>query len=150
MTSSAFGALTSSKDNESDYGSDFGPDEGQLLDELLAGVASPSPRPASLSLGGIEDDEEPKAARVPVLLQPLPRPQTLGSNRPTKQAVLQQRQAKIQGRKDWSSFWTTRAQERSRAWKSQEARLSIETESDRSPPASSGVFPLRLSCDNAD
>lgn len=49
----------------SDYGSDFTPDEEEILNGLLQRLPVGSPSPLGLLLKDIEDDETPLGAKVP-------------------------------------------------------------------------------------
>ena len=59
------GAIFEQQDGISDYGSDFTPDEEEILNGLLQRVPAESVSESDLLLKDIEENEGPRGARVP-------------------------------------------------------------------------------------
>ena len=53
------------QDGDSDYGSDFSPEEERILTNLLQQYTLPEQHTGDLAPNGVEDDENPRGAKVP-------------------------------------------------------------------------------------
>ena len=62
-------AILDQQDGVSDYGSDFTPDEEEIVNALLQQVPAESVVDSNLLLRDIEDDEGPRGARLPRALR---------------------------------------------------------------------------------